>query len=196
MSVCAPPHAATEMMEIEHLFRSTARAVGLKPSAIEGEARLRRLERIISSKTIRPRLGKAKPACAGYPRQTFIRTHPSYPRRSVFSSGFQGKSRLRMHQTGSRGGAKAWGTVGAPLGHGMPCPDLQPETGASCASRATARRRRWGAVGGTAYRAPTCNRKPALRAPRAPRRGGAVRARHAVPRPAAGNRRLARYGRS
>ena len=51
-------------------------------------------------------------------------------------------------------------------GHGMPCPDLQPETGASCASRATARRRRWGAVGGTAYRAPTCNRKPALRAPR------------------------------
>jgi hypothetical protein len=43
----------------------------------------------------------------------------------VFSSGFQGKSRLRMHQTGSRGGAKAWGTVG------MPCPDLQPETGAS-----------------------------------------------------------------
>jgi hypothetical protein len=62
--------------------------------------------------------------------------------------------------------------LGAPLGrrwgHGMPCPDLQPETGAS---RATARRRRWGAVGGTACRAPTCNRKPALRAPR---RGGAV----------------------
>jgi hypothetical protein len=53
-------------MEIEKYIRYPALAVGLKPSAIEGEARLRRLERIISSKTIRPRLGKAKPACAGY----------------------------------------------------------------------------------------------------------------------------------
>jgi hypothetical protein len=42
----------TEMMEIENLFRSTALAVGLKPSASQGEARLRGLERIIYSKTI------------------------------------------------------------------------------------------------------------------------------------------------
>ncbi len=40
------------MMEIEHLFRSTARAVGLKPSASQGEARLRGLWQIIYSKTI------------------------------------------------------------------------------------------------------------------------------------------------
>jgi len=39
-------------MEIENLFRSTALAVGLKPSASQGEARLRGLERIIYSKTI------------------------------------------------------------------------------------------------------------------------------------------------
>ena len=33
---------------------------------MRGEARLRGLWRIISSKTIRPRLTRAKPACAGY----------------------------------------------------------------------------------------------------------------------------------
>jgi len=38
------------------------------PSAMRGEARLRGLYRIISSKTIRPRLYAAKPACAGYSR--------------------------------------------------------------------------------------------------------------------------------
>jgi hypothetical protein len=39
-------------MEIENLIRYTPRAVGLKPSAMRGEARLRGLYRIISSKTI------------------------------------------------------------------------------------------------------------------------------------------------
>ena len=39
-------------MKIENLIRSTALAVGLKPSARQGEARLRGLERIIYSKTI------------------------------------------------------------------------------------------------------------------------------------------------
>ncbi len=39
-------------MKIENIIRSTKRAVGLKPSAIQGEARLRGLERIIYSKTI------------------------------------------------------------------------------------------------------------------------------------------------
>ena len=53
-------------MEIEKYFHSAALAVGLKPSARQGEARLRGLERIIYSKTISPRLWKAKPACAGY----------------------------------------------------------------------------------------------------------------------------------
>jgi hypothetical protein len=41
-------------MEIENLFRSTALAVGLKPSANQGKARLRGLYRIIYSKTISP----------------------------------------------------------------------------------------------------------------------------------------------
>ena len=38
-------------MEIENLFRYRALAVGLKPAASQGEARLRGLERIIYSKT-------------------------------------------------------------------------------------------------------------------------------------------------
>ena len=53
-------------MEIEHLIRYTELAVGLKPSAMQGEARLRGLYRSNCSKTISPRLWKAKPACAGY----------------------------------------------------------------------------------------------------------------------------------
>ena len=56
---------AVGLMEIEHLIRYTTLAVGLKPSASQGEARLRGLERIIYSKTISPRLCEAKPACAG-----------------------------------------------------------------------------------------------------------------------------------
>jgi hypothetical protein len=51
-------------MEIENLIRYPALAVGLKPSARQGEARLRGLERNNYSKIIRPRLDKAKPACA------------------------------------------------------------------------------------------------------------------------------------
>ena len=56
---------AVGLMEIENLFRYTALAVGLKPSANQGKARLRGRERNNYSKTISPRLGKAKPACAG-----------------------------------------------------------------------------------------------------------------------------------
>ena len=54
---------AVGLMEIENLIRSTALAVGLKPPAMRGEARLRGLYRIISSKSISPRLWNAKPAC-------------------------------------------------------------------------------------------------------------------------------------
>ena len=43
---------AVGLMAIENLFRYPALAVGLKPSAIQGEARLRGLERIMYSKTI------------------------------------------------------------------------------------------------------------------------------------------------
>ena len=57
---------AVGLMEIENLFHYTALAVGLKPPARQGEARLRGLWRIISSKTISPRLSRAKPACAGW----------------------------------------------------------------------------------------------------------------------------------
>jgi len=39
-------------MEIEHQIRYTTRAMGLKPSAIQGKARLRGRERIMYSKTI------------------------------------------------------------------------------------------------------------------------------------------------
>gem|GEM_PF-1206599 len=46
------------------IIRYPARAVRLKPSAMECEARLRGRERIISSKTISPRLSRTKPACA------------------------------------------------------------------------------------------------------------------------------------
>jgi|YNPBryulayer2012_1023412.scaffolds.fasta_scaffold07263_4 hypothetical protein len=41
-------------MEIEHLIRYAPRAVGLKPSAMQGEARLRGQERNNYSKTISP----------------------------------------------------------------------------------------------------------------------------------------------
>ncbi len=51
-------------MEIEHLFRSPARAVGLKSPANQGKARLRGLYRIIYSKAISPKILNAKPACA------------------------------------------------------------------------------------------------------------------------------------
>ncbi len=60
------PARAVGLMEIENLIRYTGLAVGLKPSARQGEARLRGLYRIIYSKTISPRLYEAKPACAGY----------------------------------------------------------------------------------------------------------------------------------
>jgi hypothetical protein len=46
------PALAVGLMEIENITRYTELAVGLKPSAMHGEARLRGLERIISSKTI------------------------------------------------------------------------------------------------------------------------------------------------
>ena len=53
-------------MEIENITRYTELAVGLKPSAMQGEARRRGLYRIIYSKTTSPRLTRAKPAGAGY----------------------------------------------------------------------------------------------------------------------------------
>jgi len=64
-------------MEVEHLIRYSPRAVGVNPLARQGEARLRGLERIISSKTISPRLSKTKPACAGYTE--LFRAYPNNP---------------------------------------------------------------------------------------------------------------------
>ena len=57
---------AVGLMVFEEFIGYASLAVGLKPSATGGEARLRGLYRIISSKTISPRLPEAKPACAGY----------------------------------------------------------------------------------------------------------------------------------
>ena len=55
---------AVGLMVFEKLIRYPALAVGLKPSARQGEARLRGLYRIIYSKTISPRPGDAKAADA------------------------------------------------------------------------------------------------------------------------------------
>jgi len=57
---------AVGLMVFEEFIGYASLAVGLKPSATGGEARLRGLCRIISLKTISPRLREAKPACAGY----------------------------------------------------------------------------------------------------------------------------------
>jgi len=51
-------------MVFEKFIRYAGLAVGLKPSARQGEGRRRGLERMMSSKTIRPRPGKAKAAGA------------------------------------------------------------------------------------------------------------------------------------
>jgi hypothetical protein len=60
---------------------------------------------------------RAKPACAGYSRQTVIRADP----RSIPASG----------TCADWIGARRCHAEAAPLGHGMPCPDLQPEADAS-----------------------------------------------------------------
>jgi len=57
---------AVGLMVFEKFIRYAGLAVGLKPSARGCEGRLRGLERMMYSKTIRPRLRNAKPACAGY----------------------------------------------------------------------------------------------------------------------------------
>jgi hypothetical protein len=80
------PVLAVGLMEIENLFRYPALAVGLKPSAIQGKARLRGLYRIISSKTISPRPGEATPACAG---ETGLFLQRPY------ALGWRGEARLR-----------------------------------------------------------------------------------------------------
>jgi hypothetical protein len=46
---------AIGLMNVENINRYAPLAVGLKPSAIQGEARLRGRERMMYSKTIRPR---------------------------------------------------------------------------------------------------------------------------------------------
>jgi len=57
---------AVGLMVFEQFIRYTGLAVGLKPSARGCEARLRGLYRMMYSKTISPRPGDAKPACAAW----------------------------------------------------------------------------------------------------------------------------------
>jgi len=57
---------AVGLMVFEQCIRDAGPAVGLKPSARGCEGRLRGLYRSMYSKTISPRLGNAKPACAAY----------------------------------------------------------------------------------------------------------------------------------
>ena len=56
---------AVGLMVFEQFIRYTGLAVGLKPSARQGEARLRGRERSMYATTIRPGLWNAKSACAG-----------------------------------------------------------------------------------------------------------------------------------
>ena len=72
---------AVGLMEIENIIRYAPCAVGLKPSAMRGKARLRGLYRIMYSKTIRPRLCAAKPACVGE-SGLFVRRPSARRRRS------------------------------------------------------------------------------------------------------------------
>jgi len=55
---------AVGLMVFEKFIRSAGLAVGLKPSARGCEGRLRGLERMMYSKTLSPRPGDAKAACA------------------------------------------------------------------------------------------------------------------------------------
>ena len=81
----------------------TARAVGLKPSASQDEARLRGQERNYRSTPINPRLCAAKPACTGYIVQpsTFTHLQPS-PFRAQRRL-CPGRLRSRAGWNGSRG---------------------------------------------------------------------------------------------
>jgi len=57
--------SARRLMVFEQFIRYAGLAVGLKPSARQGEARLRGLHRMMYSKTISRRLASAKLAFAG-----------------------------------------------------------------------------------------------------------------------------------
>ena len=63
---CVQPCPTGPIFARTAIIRYPAQAVGLKPLARQGEACLRGRERNNYSKTISPRLGEAKPACAGY----------------------------------------------------------------------------------------------------------------------------------
>ena len=86
-------------MEIEHLIRSTARAVGLKPSAVHCEARLSGLERNDYSKTKQERwcirlkctdqhqTAKCTPVCGSAKgREDFGKRDPLIRRRHYYTS--------------------------------------------------------------------------------------------------------------
>jgi hypothetical protein len=68
---------AVGLMVFEKFIRYASLAVGLKPSARQGEARLRGLYRSNCSKTISPQLRNAKPAGAGESGVVFKDHQPS-----------------------------------------------------------------------------------------------------------------------
>jgi len=84
-------------MEIEHLIRSTERAVGLKPSAMQGEARLRGLWRIIYSKTISPPWTCGSPCGAGVSSPFHIRRCAGLIQPARLARSRQGLWRLRIY---------------------------------------------------------------------------------------------------
>jgi hypothetical protein len=75
------------------IIRYAPRAVGVNPSASQGEARLRGLRRIISSKTISPRLNPRPPACGGRGKRSRWWRCGSAPTPRV--RGAWGEARLR-----------------------------------------------------------------------------------------------------
>ena len=105
---------AVGLMGIENIFRYPALAVGLKPSASQGEARLRGLYQIIYSKTISPRLSMAKPACASRERQRRpSRLSPLASRLSIAKPACTGEKRGRDTLASLRGQV-FWGSPCVP----------------------------------------------------------------------------------
>ena len=96
------------------IIRYAPRAVGLKPSAMQGEARLRGLYQIIYSKTISPRLSMAKPACASRERQRRpSRLSPLASRLSIAKPACTGEKRGRDTLASLRGQV-FWGSPCVP----------------------------------------------------------------------------------
>jgi hypothetical protein len=109
-------------MEIEHLFRYPALAVGLKPSAMRGEARLRGLERAVADyllKDHKPSASQGEARLRGLERAVadyLLKDHKPPAMRGLF---LQRSQHLLLPAALTTGGTP---DILAAYGHGMPCP--------------------------------------------------------------------------